>query len=357
MVKPLQAQDFEIEAQVRSLAAVSGPRIQYTALFSQKNTGNKVAAQQAPGNITGTILDQTGAVSVGAKVRLTGEDQSLSRETVSGDNGQFSFSDVPPGPFQLTVTSGGFANTALSGELKSGQTYLAPPIVLAVAVAETAVQVGVDSVEVAEAQIKAQEKQRVLGVIPNFYVSYLPDAAPLSAKQKFELGWRVATDPISFLGVGALAGFQQAANDLPGYGQGMEGYAKRYGAAYANAFAGIFIGNAILPSLLKQDPRYFYKGTGSIRSRILYAVTSSVVCKGDNKRWQPNYSGILGSLAVGGISNLYYPSGDRSSAGLVFQNALIRLGQGSFGAIFQEFVLPKLTPRLKHHGPPPPNTD
>src|SRR6476620_5103564 len=89
MVKPLQAQDFEIEAQVRSLAAVSGPRVQYIALFSQKNTGNKVADQQAPGNITGTILDQTGAVSVGAKVRLTGKNQSLSRETVSGGNGQF----------------------------------------------------------------------------------------------------------------------------------------------------------------------------------------------------------------------------------------------------------------------------
>ena len=339
----------EKAGQVHGRPVVSNDRIQYASLSSQ-NTEDKATSQHAPGNISGTILDRTGAVSVGAKVRLTGDDPSLNRESVSGENGQFSFSGVPPGHFQLTVTSGGFANQAFSGELNSGQTYLVPPIVLAVAVAETEVRVAGDTVEVAETQIKQQEKQRVLAIIPNFYVSYLPDAAPLNAKQKFEIAWKVAKDPITFVGVGALAGFQQAGNDLPGYGQGMEGYAKRYGAAYANAFAGIFIGDALLPSLLKQDPRFFYKGTGSIRSRILYAAASSVMCKGDNKRWQPNYSGILGSLAVGGISNLYYQSGDRSSASLVFQNALIRLGQGSVGGIFQEFVVPKLTPHLKHHG-------
>jgi hypothetical protein len=345
----VQAEDIAIQAQVRSLPELGSNRIPYASFFGQRNTEHQAASQQPGGVISGTILDQTGAVSTGARVLLTGEDRSLKREVVSGNNGQFSFSNVPPGHFQLTVSSGGFANQAFSGVLSSGQTLLVPPIVLAVAVAETKVRVGVDTVEVAEAQLKEQQKQRVLGIIPNFYVSYVPDAAPLTAKQKFRLSWKVAKDPVTFVGVAALAGFQQA-GDQPDYGQGMQGYAKRYGAAYADAFAGIFIGNALLPSLLKQDPRYFYKGTGSIRLRTLYAIVSPVVCKGDNKRWQPNYSGILGGLAVGGISNLYYPAADRNSAGVVFQNALIRLGQGSVGAIFQEFVLPKLTFRFKNRG-------
>ena len=300
------------------------------------------------GNITGTILDKTGAVTVGATVRLIREDPSVSQELISGDNGQFSFSRIPPGPFHLTITAPGFATQKLSGELLPGQTYLVPAIVLPVAIAETEVRVGLPTVEVAEAQIKEQEKQRVLAFIPNFYVSYVPDAAPLNGRQKFKLAWKVAVDPVTLLGAGVYAGFEQAGNRYPEYGQGLEGYAKRYGAGYADAVAGIFIGNAILPSLLKQDPRYFYKGTGSTRSRLLYAIASPVICKGDNKRWQPNYSFIGGSIAVGGISNLYVPASDRNGVGLIFQNALIRIGQGSLGGILQEFVVRRLTPRTKH---------
>lgn len=306
------------------------------------------ADKQMGGNIIGTILDQSGAVSVGANIRLTHKDQVASTEVVSGDNGQFSFSHVPPGPFHLTISAPGFANQVFSGELRSGQTYLVPAIVLPVATAETEVRVGVSNVEVAEAQIKEQEQQRVLSFIPNFYVSYEPDAAPLNARQKFELAWKTASDPVTLLGAGVYAGFEQAGNRYPEYGQGAQGYAKRYGSGYADAVSGIFIGNAILPSLLKQDPRYFFKGTGSTRSRLLYAMASSVICKGDNKRWQPNYSFILGSVAVGGISNLYVPASDHSRAGLVFQNALIRIGQGSLGGVLQEFVLPRLT-RRRHH--------
>lgn len=309
---------------------------------------SRAADQQlSVGNISGTILDQTGAVTVGAIVRLTRKDQSLSPE-VSGENGQFSFSRVPPGPFQITITAPGFATQVFSGELRSGQTYLVPAVVLPIASAETVVEVGVPAVEVAEAQIKEQEKQRLLGFVPNYYVSYVPDAAPLNAKQKFELAWKTAVDPVTFLGAGVYAGFEQAGNRYPEYGQGAQGYAKRYGSGYADAAAGIFIGNAILPSLLKQDPRYFYKGTGTTRSRLLYALASSVICKGDNKRWQPNYSFIAGSIAVGGISNLYVPAHDRNGAGLVFQNALIRIGQGSLGGVLQEFLVRRLTPHLHH---------
>ncbi len=220
-----------------------------------------------------------------------------------------------------------------------------PEIVLAVAAPTTEVRVELTQVEVAQEEIKEQEKQRVLGFIPNFYVTYVPDAAPLTPKQKFELAWRSTIDPFTFVAVGALAGIEQASDDFEGYGQGAEGYAKRYGAGYADVLAGTFIGSAILPSLLKQDPRYFYKGTGSTRSRTLYALANAVICKGDDKRWQPNYSGIVGSFATGGISYLYYPASDRS-AELFLQNSLIRIAESSIAGVFQEFIVRKLTPHL-----------
>jgi len=189
----------------------------------------------------------------------------------------------------------------------------------------------------------------VLDVIPNFYVTYRPDAVPLTSKQKFGLAWRTTIDPVTFVLAGGIAGIQQAQNHFPGYGQGSQGYAKRFGAAYADAVAGTFIGSAILPSILKQDPRYFYKGTGSIRFRFLYAVANSVITKGDNKRWQPNYSGILGSFAAGGVSNLYYPAQDRDGATLLFENTLIGIGSAAAANLFQEFVIRKLTPNTAHH--------
>jgi hypothetical protein len=343
-----QAQDDAAGFQVPHMFPRSNPQPQNTPPYARR------ADTQAGGNISGAVLDQSGAVSVGAKIRLSRKGQVLRPDVVSGNNGQFSFSHVPPGPFQLTISAPGFANQVFSGELRSGQFYLVPVIVLPVATAETEVRVGVSTVEVAEAQIKQQEKQRVLAFIPNFYVSYEPNAAPLNARQKFELAWKTAIDPVTLIGAGVYAGFEQAGDRYPEYGQGAAGYAKRYGTGYADAISGILIGNAILPSLLKQDPRYFYKGSGTKKSRLLYAIASSVICKGDNKRWQPNYSFIAASVAVGGISNLYVPARERDGAGTIFGNALIRIGQGSLGGVLQEFVLPKLTPKVHHKQPAQP---
>jgi hypothetical protein len=207
---------------------------------------------------------------------------------------------------------------------------------------------------VAEEQIKVEEKQRVLGIVPNFYVSYIPNAVPLTSKQKFKLAARTVVDPVTFLIVAASAGVEQAQNHFIEYGQGMQGYAKRFGANYADTVSGTFIGGAILPSLLKQDPRYFYKGTGSAESRAAYAIAASVICKGDNGRWQPNYSSILGSLAAGGISNLYYPSNDRNGVGLTFTNAAIGIASNAVTNLLQEFVIKKLTPKTPNHDPAKP---
>lgn len=330
---------------------VSHPPGDHNYLSQQIGVQNQRTSGGAqPGIITGTIVDQTGAVSTGASIRLMRNGKVL-QEAPSGNNGQFSFSHVDPGSFQLTITSAGFATHTFSGNLVPGETFIVPAIVMTVASAITQVRVGLSPVEVAQAQVKEQEKQRVLGFIPNFYVSYEPNAVPLTPRLKFELAWRSSIDPVTFLGVAALAGIAHGTNDLDAYGQGAQGYAKRFGALYADDFIGTFIGSAMLPSLLKQDPRYFYRGKGSIGSRLGYALANAVICKGDNGRWQPNYSGILGSLATGGISYLYYPASERQGAGLFFTNALIKAGENSVAGVFQEFVIPRFTPHLRHKKP------
>jgi hypothetical protein len=183
----------------------------------------------------------------------------------------------------------------------------------------------------------------VFGIAPNFYVSYFPDAAPLTAKQKFQLAWRSVSDPITLLGVGTLAGIRQATNDYGGLGQEAGGYGKRFSVGYASLVTGAFIDDVVLASLLKQDPRYFYQGTGTTRSRLVHALSHAVIRKGDNGRWQPNYSGTIGSFATSGLSSLYYPESDRSG-GLVVQNALVGIAGRAVGGVFQEFVLRKFTP-------------
>jgi len=305
--------------------------------------------ERLPGSISGTVMDPSGAVVAGARVRLTGGAQSQSQEALSGTDGQFSFANVAPGPFQLSVAAPGFATQTSSGNLLSGENYIVPGSSLAVASTVTDVEVGVTRIEVAEDQMKVEEQQRVFGVLPNFYVSYVPDAAPLDAKLKFKLAARTVVDPFTIVFVAGAAGVEQAQNHFEGYGQGAQGYAKRFGAGYADTVAGTFIGGAILPSLLKQDPRYFYKGTGSKASRFLYAIAASVICKGDNGRWQPNYSNVLGNFAAGGISNLYYPPQDRDGAGLTLENGAIGIGATAVANIFQEFIIRKLTPKALGH--------
>jgi hypothetical protein len=314
-------------------------------------TGLQIPVPQAQGSISGTVVDPSGAAVGGARVGLVRGDRSAKLETLSDDDGQFSFKNSALGPFRLTITAAGFAATTLSGTLHEGEDYNAPRIALALATEKTEVNVVVPRVEIAEEQVKEEEKQRVLGFIPNFYVSYVPNAAPLTSKQKFELAWKSTLDPVTFLLTGAIAGAQQANNTFSGYGQGAQGYGKRYGADYADAVTSTFIGSAILPSLLKQDPRYFYKGTGGVRSRFLYAIANSVICKGDNGRWQANYSNILGSFAAGGISNLYYPPQDREGAALTFENAAFEIGASAAANILQEFLIRKLTPNARSHDP------
>jgi hypothetical protein len=233
------------------------------------------------------------------------------------------------------------------GSTQPGETQTIPQLMMEVARAMTQVSVALTGYEVAEEEMKVEEQQRILGIVPNFYVSYTPNAAPLSSKQKYRLAARSVIDPFTFFFVAASAGVEQAQNHFVGYGQGTEGYAKRFGANFADAVSGTFIGGAILPSLLKQDPRYFYKGTGTFQTRALYAIGMSVISKGDNGKWQPGYSSILGSLAAGGISNIYYPADDRNGAELTFENAAIGIVSNALTNLLQEFVIRKFTPKAR----------
>jgi hypothetical protein len=202
----------------------------------------------------------------------------------------------------------------------------------------------------ADEQIKKQEHQRVLGIVPAFNTTYVNDAVSLTAGQKIKLAFRSTTDPFAFAAAFLVAGYHETMDEDSGFGWGVEGYGKRAGAAYLDAFDGNIIGNGILPALLHQDPRYFRLGHGTTRHRLLYAVATSFICKHDNTgKWEPNYSNISGNIISGALSNYYYPSSD-SGAGQTISNGVVVTVEGTLGSIFQEFW-PDVSRKVLHKDP------
>jgi Carboxypeptidase regulatory-like domain len=316
-------------------------------------------ASEVPGAIVGIVTDADSASIPSARITLTPGTQpappsptDTPTTALTADDGSFTLTGIPPSSFTLTIAATGFTTRQISGDLHSAETLDLPAIVLTAA-ANTDVQVVATQIEIAQAQIGEEEKQRVLGAIPNFYVSYVSDPVPLTPDQKFQLAYRTLIDPVSLILNGIAAGAQQA-TDTYAWGEGAEGYTKRYAAAYGSFLTGDMLGNAAFPILFKQDPRYFYKGAGTIRHRVLYAIANAVICKGDNMRWQPNYSAILGGLASGAISNLYYPAPNRSGAALTFEGAALGTAITAVSNLLQEFVIPHLTPHIPPKASPTP---
>jgi hypothetical protein len=167
----------------------------------------------------------------------------------------------------------------------------------------------------AQEQLQQEEKQRVWAVVATFNTTANQEAVPLSAGQKFQLFFKSAFDPWPFLLAAVLAGTNQAQNSFPQYGQGVQGYAKRFGASYGDYFIGNFMGNAVLASTLHEDPRYYQKGKGSFTRRALWAASGTVWCKRDNGTWGPNYANVMGNMVGAAISNLYYPAPNRTVGG------------------------------------------
>jgi hypothetical protein len=299
------------------------------------------AVPPATASIIGTVRDADGVAVQGALVTLAGPNNAVDRQTTADSRGAFAFSELVAGVYRLKISEVGL-DRPITAEVVLGAGERRELPIVGARILTTTVHVVASVDEVAKSQVEAQETQRVLGFVPNYYSSYIWDAAPMTPKLKFKLGLRATTDPVSFLAAGILAGVEQRHNTFPGYGQGSEGYAKRFGAAYADAFIGKMVSRAILPTVLHQDPRYFYRGSGSIGSRIFYALRAAVVTRGDDGRMQPNYSQVLGNFAASGISNLYRAPGDRT-AGLTFRNGLIMTASGAVENLLREFFSRKLT--------------
>jgi hypothetical protein len=292
--------------------------------------------------IAGTVTDVYGDVVPGATIVLEG---ASSRQTaVASDSGAFHFEFLKPGiPYRITVAARGFEDwKSPTVILNPGQYFFLQDIKLKLPTAVASVTVLFTPEQIATQQVIVEEHQRVFGILPNFYVSYDPQAVPLTTKLKFRLAYKANTDVMTFVGVAFIASIYQA-GDIPNYGQGWDAYGKRVAAGYADTTTDIFIGGAILPWLLHQDPRYFYQGTGTKGSRARHAAFSPFVCRGDNGKPQPNFSSLGGDLASGAISNFYYPQSNRG-AGLVFQGFMVTTGVRMVNGLLQEFVLRKLTP-------------
>ncbi len=291
------------------------------------------------GSIIGTVTDVQDEVVPWAIVVLAGGDSSGQQKTTTNQSGFFSFSAVQPGvSYHLTIHANGFADwTSPTIQITPGQYKDLGSIRLTISVAATTVTAALPPEEIATEQVHVAEKQRALGIIPAFYAVYDPHPVPLTPKLKFTLAYRTAIDPVTMLGTAFISGIDQA-SDTPAYVQGAKGYGQRFGANYANDLTDVFIGGAILPTILHQDPRYYYQGTGSNRSRMWHAIRNPFVCKGDNGQWQPNYSSVGGYLASGAIANTYYPTSNRGP-GLVFSTAGVDIGADMANAIIQEFLV------------------
>jgi len=305
------------------------------------------AANTNTGSILGTVVDTSDDPVPDATVVLQGPTGD-SHKVITRDDGSFAFHNVTAGiAYQVTITAEGFAEWNSSITVEPGQEKTITDIKLRILAVQRAVTVSYSEKEVAAQQFKAEEQQRVLRFIPNLYVTYEPHPEPLTTGMKFHLAYKSLTSPVFFGRVVGWAGVEQAA-DTPGqWRQGAEGYGKRVGAGFADATTAGLIGNAILPSLLHQDPRYFYQGAGTKKSRALHAVLATVICKGDNGAWQPNYSALGGSLISYSISTAYYPSADRN-AEHVFRGFGIDIGLHVAGSLAQEFILSKFTSKGKH---------
>jgi hypothetical protein len=304
---------------------------------------DQVYADEHSATVMGTITDQRGDLVPGASVAIT-QPAAPTRTVVTDPSGTFSV-QADAGSFDLQISMSGFSTRVIHVKVNDMEKLDLGTVVLQLEGVTADVIVTVAQQELAREQIKVEEGQRIFGVIPNFLVAYDRNAVPLNSKQKFQLAFKSMIDPETIGADLAISGLQQKTGSFKAYGTGPAGYAKRMASSYGTSSMDAMLGSALLPSLFKQDPRYFYKGSGSIKQRSLYAISMAVVCKGDNGHWQYNYSGLLGGLAVGGITNLYYPSADRRGLNQTFENIAIGTGSTALSNLVQEFLLKRLT----HH--------
>src|SRR3954451_2004713 len=303
--------------------------------------GSPAIAEEAA-FIQGKATDSSGAPIYGALVFVKRAD-GAGYNTITDDKGSFRISSLMPGNYSVNISATAFSDWTASHVPASTTPDSEPMLaVLEVAPQVTAVTVGLPADEVAAEQIRHELKQRTLVVIPNFFVSYADQPAPLSPKRKFHLSLRLLVDPTTFAAAGVTAGIQQAKNSYWEWGQGSEGYTKRFAAAYGTAAHNLVITSVLAASVLRQDPRYFYSGRGTVSRRAWYAVASSFRTKGDIGKWQAPGAGLIGTVTSAEIANTYYP-GHRTEYSLLGRSLMFHFVGLAAVNLAQEFLLKKVT--------------
>lgn len=200
----------------------------------------------------------------------------------------------------------------------------------------------------AKQELEAEEKQRLLGIVPMFNVQSNANAAPLTSKQKFQLFFKSSTDWYQFAITGIDGEISLLGKEYPSYGEGGEGFAKYWGAAYADTFDGNLWGNAILTSWWKEDPRYYRMGHGNFFKRAGYSAFTTIWCKRDKGTWGPNYANVAGNFIGGTISNVYYPASSRGVELTLGRGASVTY-EGIVGAEIAEFWPDIVQPFIRKH--------
>jgi hypothetical protein len=294
-------------------------------------------------------MDDSGALFPGAKAEIETTAHDDSRTAAAGEDAAFQFDGLKPNVAYVVTVSADGTGTWKSEPiiLQPGQSLTLNDIHLRIEGTDS-ITVSVSREQIAAAQLQMETKQRMFGLIPNFYTVYDgANAVPLTPRLKFQLALRTSIDPATIAGVAFMAGIKQAAK-TPDYQMGAAGYGQRLGATAATGLSDIFIGGAVLPSLLHQDPRYFYHGGGSRKSRLMHALSSAFIARGDNGQNQFNVSSIGGDLAASALETAYYPRANRGAARFGGDFALATV-ERTLNAIAQEFIFPRFTSKAKFH--------
>jgi len=195
--------------------------------------------------------------------------------------------------------------------------------------------------------IQAPEDKRIFGVLPNNRTT--ENSIPfhrITAKQKLTIAYKDSFDWPVYPTAALFATLYQLENQNPSFGQGMEGYAKRFGTAYGDQMIGNMMTEGIVPGVFHQDPRYFRLGEGTKKSRIAYALSRIVIARMDSGRNTFNFSEWGGNAAAAAISNAYYP--DTRDWNDNLQKLLIACATDAFSNVLKEFW-PDVKRKLHHH--------
>jgi hypothetical protein len=305
------------------------------------DTPSSLMAQSSGLQSLGGAVKDVGGTPVGeATVHLVGPG-GFARVATTDDDGEYRFESVPVGDFTVTVKAEGLAEGSARVTLGAGEQREVPEFTLRLEEAKFQVD-AVSQVELADEQIKVEETQRIFGAIPNFYVAYDQNTVSMTQKQKLKLASRTLIDPVTFIAAGISAGINQGLQSPVDWGQDLTGFGQRYGAQMVGAAAGVGFTGFLFPAIFHQDPRYFYKGTGTKSSRTWWALKQSIEQKGDKGHWEPAYSNMLGDVAATLATVAVYPHQDVNWGTTAAENFGLSIASQAFGNIMEEFVVPKL---------------